>query len=111
MSMNDSRAASPVSEFTGENIEMVRQVIINDPHSTCDKIIPDASLSHGTIERIIHDCLKMKKVTSRWVSHQPTDDQKQRRIKLCHENLVKFQSGFRRLCDIITGDETWIYYR
>ena len=24
------RAASPVSEFTGENIELVRQVIIND---------------------------------------------------------------------------------
>ena len=66
------------------------------------------SLSHGTIERIIHDCLKMKKVTSRWVSHQPTDDQKQRRVKLCHENLMKFHSGFRRLCDIITGDETWI---
>ena len=49
------RSASLVSEFTGENIELVRQVISNDPHSTYDKIIPDTFLFHGTIERIIHD--------------------------------------------------------
>ena len=47
---DDPRSASSVSEFTGENIELVRQVISNDPRSTYDEIIPDASLSHGTIE-------------------------------------------------------------
>ena len=68
------RSASPLSEFTGENIELVRQIISNDPHSTYDEIIPDTFLSHGITERIIHDCLKMKKVTSRWVSHQRTHE-------------------------------------
>ena len=43
------RSASPLSQFTGENIELVRQVISNDPHSTYDEIILDTSLSHGTI--------------------------------------------------------------
>jgi [histone H3]-lysine36 N-dimethyltransferase SETMAR len=105
------RSGRPVSELTDENIELVRQVIINDPHSTYDEIIAETSLSHGTIERIIHDCLKMKKVTSRWVPHQLTDKQKQQRVKLCRENLAKFQDGSWRLCDIITGDETWIYHR
>ena len=47
---DDPRSASPVSKFTGENVELVRQVISNDPHPTYDEIIPDASLSHGTIE-------------------------------------------------------------
>ena len=65
---NPRSGRPPVSEFTGENIELVRQVISNDSHSTYDEIIAGTSLSHGTIERIIHDCLKMKKVTSRWVS-------------------------------------------
>ena len=32
----------------------------------------------------------MKKVTSRWVLHQLKNEQ---RVKLCRENLVKFQSG------------------
>jgi histone-lysine N-methyltransferase SETMAR len=53
----------------------------------------------------------MKKVTSRWVPHQLTAEQKQERVKLCRENLAKFRAGSWRLCDIITGDETWIYHR
>ena len=53
----------------------------------------------------------MKKVTSRWVPHQPTDEQKQQRVKFCRENLTKFQDGSWRLYDIITGDGTCIYHR
>ncbi|CAF3550480.1 unnamed protein product [Rotaria sp. Silwood1] len=53
----------------------------------------------------------MKKITSRWVPHQLTDEQKQERVKLCRENLAKFRDGSWRLCDVITGDETWIYHR
>ena len=61
------QSASLLSEFTGENIQLVRQVISNDPHSVYDEIIPTTSLSSGTIERTIHDWIKMKKVTSHWV--------------------------------------------
>ncbi|CAF4941683.1 unnamed protein product, partial [Rotaria socialis] len=53
----------------------------------------------------------MKKVTSRWIPHQLNDEQKQERLRLCRENLAKFRDGSWRLCDIITGDETWIYHR
>ena len=84
------RSATPLFEFTGENIEMVQQVISNDPHSTYDEIIPETSLPHGTIERVIYDCLLMKKVPSRWVPHQQTHEQ---RVKLCRENSSKFQNG------------------
>ncbi|CAF4420278.1 unnamed protein product, partial [Rotaria sp. Silwood2] len=108
---DDPRSGRPVFELTDENIELVREVINHDPHSTYDDIIAETFLSHGTIERIIHDCLKMKKITLRWVPHQLSDEQKQERVKLCRENLAKFRDGSGRLCDIITGDETWIYHR
>ena len=39
------RFASPLSQFTGENIELVRQVISNDPHSIYDEIIAEITLS------------------------------------------------------------------
>ena len=55
--------------------------------------------------------LKLRKVTSRWVPHQLTAEQKKERVKLCRENLAKFRAASWRLCDIITGDETWIYHR
>ena len=87
---DDPRPSSPISQFTGENTELVRQTISNDPHSTYYEITPATSFSHGTIERIIHEYQKMKKVTSRWVLHQSTHKQ---RVKLCRENLVKFQNG------------------
>ena len=84
------RSVSPLSQFTGENIQPLRQVISNDPHSTYSEIITETFLSHGTIERIIYDCLKMKRVTSRWVPHQLSHEQ---RIKLWRDNLAKFQNG------------------
>ena len=85
----DPRFGRPVSELTHENIELVREIINNDSHSTYDDIIAETSLSHDTIARIIHDCLKMQKITSRWVPHQLTDEQKQERVKLCRANLAK----------------------
>ena len=44
--VNDhSGSSGPLSQSTGENVELVRQVINNDPHSTYDEIIAEASLS------------------------------------------------------------------
>ena len=60
---DDLRSGRPLSELTDENIELIRQVITNDPHSTYNDIIAETFLPHGTIERIIHDHLKLRKVT------------------------------------------------
>ncbi|CAF1115050.1 unnamed protein product [Rotaria sp. Silwood1] len=108
---DDPRSGRPISVLTDENVECVRQVIEDDPHSTYDDIMGETDLSRGTIERIIHDRLKMRKVTSRWVAHQLTDEQKQKRLRICRQNLEKFRNGTWHLCDVITGDETWIYHR
>ena len=45
MSLIIPLSASPLSEFTGENIQLVRQVISNDPHSIYDEIKAETSLS------------------------------------------------------------------
>ncbi len=50
---DEPRSGRPISELTDTNIELVRQVINNDPHSTYDDIIAETFLSHGTIERIL----------------------------------------------------------
>ena len=112
---DDPRSGRSVSKITDkitdENIELVRTIIDEDPHSTNDDIEAETSLSHRTIFRIIHEYLKKKKITSRWVPHELTPEQKHLRVKFCRENLKKFSNNSWRLCDIVTGDETWIYYR
>ena len=86
---DDPRSGRPVSELMSVNIELLRQVISNDPHSIYDDIMAETSLSHSTIERIIRDCLTMRKVTSRWVPHQLSDAQKQEQARLFRENFGK----------------------
>lgn len=105
------RSGRPVSETTQENIDLVRRLIEEDPHSTYDDLEAETELSRGTISNIIHDHLKMRKVTSRWVPHELTPYQKQERVRICRENLTQFRNNSWRTCNIITGDETWVYCR
>lgn len=105
------RSGRPVTALTEENIEEVSRVIEEDPHATYDDIQEETGLSRGTIQTIIHDHLKLRKVTSRWVPHELTAKQKEERVRICTENLKRFREGSGRLYDIVTGDETWIYWR
>ena len=75
---DDPRSGHPVSGLTDENIELVRQILNDDPpHSTHDEIIAQTALSHGNIERIIHDCLKMKTNDISLGLYQLSDEPKQ----------------------------------
>jgi len=68
------------------------------------------SISSPAINSIIHDYLKLREVCARWVSHQLTNDQKQLRIQFYPHSLKIFEEGpFRRVFNIVTGDELWFY--
>ena len=85
--------------------------IKQDPFVTNDHIEVETSLSRGTIQTIIHSPLSLRKVTSCWVPHNLTDKNRLDRVQACRENLDKFKSNKWRLCDVITGDESWFYHR
>ena len=61
---DEPRSGRPVTGVTSENIERVRNVIDEDPHSTYDDIAAETSLCRGTIENILHEHLKLKKITT-----------------------------------------------
>ena len=57
-------------------------------------------------ERLWHGNICM-----RWVPHLLTDEQKQSRIRLASQVIEKYDKcDPRRLEEIVTGDETWIYH-
>ena len=68
-------------------------------------------MSFGTIQRIVSDHLNLRKMTARYISQDPTDVQRAERDGICKENLLKFQQGTWRLCDVITGDESWFRHK
>ena len=90
---------------------MVGAFIKDNPYCSYDEIEAETQLSRGSIYNIIHESLKMKKITSRWVAHELTQKNKAGRVRICEKNLAKFNSSKWRLCDVVTGDECWFYHR
>jgi len=107
---DDERVGRPITATTEANIELVRVVIKEIPFSIYDDIKAETSLSHFTINHIIHDCLKMRKITSRWVPHFLNAENRAKRVRVCHEWLDKIKNGSWRLSDIVTGDESSFYW-
>ncbi len=108
---DDPRSGRPITAHTEDNIELLRQLIEEDPHSTYNQIEAETGLSQPVIYRILHESLKLRKIVSRWVPHEVTAANRKERVNACRENLAMFNEGKWRLCDVVTGDESWIYWR
>jgi len=108
---DDPRSGRPITTCTRSNIELVRLAIEGNPHATYDEIEEETSISRASVFEIIHGSLKMRKLVSRWIPHELTAKNRKERVDACRENLDKFKDGKWRLCDVITGDESWFYLR
>ena len=87
------RSGRPLTEATDRNIEIIRALIDKNPHISIRYMVFETGLSYGTNNRIIHDDLKLKKLCGRWTPHQLTEKNKQQRMQICRENLVKLEFG------------------
>jgi len=106
-----ARPGRPITETTTEHIEQVRLLIDDDPCITIEDIQGQTGFSFGTVQRIIGDHLKLRKITARYIPKDLTDLQRAERVRICKDNLSKFHRGTWRLCDIVTGDESWFRHK
>ena len=60
---------------------------------TTEELQEQTDLSHGTIQQITSNHLSLRKIIARYVSKQLTDFQRAERVRICQENLAKFESG------------------
>jgi hypothetical protein len=69
------------------------------------------NLSRGTIWDIVHERLDYRKVCSKWVPCQPTDEHKKTHIGSFLMLLQRYEEhGKAFLRRIVTGDETWGFH-
>jgi len=64
-------------------IERVRQIIREDRRRTIDEVSMLVGIIHGTCHKILTEDLKMRRVTSKFVSRLLSVDQKQQRLDVC----------------------------
>ena len=88
-----ARPGRPVTETTSKNIEQLRQLIDDDPYLTIEELQEQTDLSYGMIHRIITNHLNLRKITARYIPKDLTDFQRAERVRICKENLSKFQQG------------------
>ncbi|CAF1130562.1 unnamed protein product [Rotaria sordida] len=108
---DEERSGRSVAEIIPENTEQVRNIVVDDPYVTTEELQGQTGLSYGTVHRILSDHLKLRKVTARYVPKQLTDSQRSERVQICKENLSRFEDGSWRLCDVVTGDESWFFHQ
>ena len=107
---DEIREGRPKSVVTPENIQAVRELILQDRHVTYREIEASLGISSTRMHSILHEHLAVKKICSRWIPHNLTITQKQARVDWCKEMLEKFDHGASKdVYKIVTGDETWIY--
>ena len=65
----------------------------------------------SSVLKNLSERLGLCKICTRWVPHLLTDEQKQSRVRLALQVIEKYHKcDPRRLEEIVTGDETWIYH-
>lgn len=107
---DEKRSGRPASAVTDENIVAVQQMIKEDQRCTYKDIEGALGISSPSVNEILHEKLGVRKLAARWVPHNLSEEQKRVRVNWCREMLERFNKGdSRRIFDIVTGDESWIY--
>jgi histone-lysine N-methyltransferase SETMAR len=105
------RSGRPPTAVTEENIAAVQKLIEEDPHIPVRKMRSILKIGTAAIQSIVHDTLRFRKLCTRWVPRELTDEQKKTRVNWCKMMLRVFNNGeSKRVFDIVTMDETWLYF-
>ena len=107
---NSDKPKQPLKRASNErNVAAVAKLVKEDPHVCIREISARLSLSYGTVHRIIHNDLHLRKLAAKWVPHKLTEEQKKQRVHAARDLLNRFEpNGPKRLTDVVTGDETWV---
>ena len=77
-----------------ENILAVRDLLEGNPHITTRQILCLLDISSGSLQTILHEHLKVRKLCARWVPHRLSPEQKTRRVDFCQSKI-----GAKQNCD------------
>lgn len=107
---DEPRSGRPIETVTEEKVAAVKRILKEDNRVTYQSMQHDLGISAHSLNTILNEKLKVKKLSARWIPHMLTQEQKEARVSFCHLMLQKFDNGRSRLIEnIVTGDETWLY--
>lgn len=105
------RQGAPVSVRTHETITAVRALVSENPRLSQLQIAQTLHISEGSAYRILTEDLRLRRVPAKWVPHSLTPSQKALRLNYCRQMVKEMkQRGPRFFSEVVTLDETWVYF-
>ena len=105
----NDRPGRPSTSRTDENVEKVKEMVMNDRRITIREVADDVGIWINPCHEIFSNVLGMKRVAEKFVPKLFNFEQKQRRMEVAQESLNEVNDDAELLKRIITGDETWVY--
>lgn len=102
-----SGPGAPRTQATEENLDKLRDLLIEQDDLTEDEMAEHLKVSHGTVANMISE-IGAKKICARWIPHDLNRGNKQTRIDYCEENLRMYHASSDMLDRVIALDESWI---
>ena len=81
---NKPKEPRPRTSRSEDMIARVEQMVMEDRRLTVKQMAANAGISVGSLDTILHDDLKMRKVSARWVPRMLTDENKASRVAVCY---------------------------
>ena len=108
---DDPRSGCPLSAFSEDDVTAVKRLLDEDARYTVDEISESLSINSSPVFMILKQRLGLCKICACWVPNRLSQAEKDRRVKIASE-LLQIYDGCddKRLCEIVTGDETWISF-
>lgn len=106
---NEPKQPRPRTSRTETTIACVEQVVMEYRRLGVHYIASKLGISIGSVKSILHDDLKMRKVSSRWVPRMLTDEHNSVRVAICQQMLTRdaaMNGAF--FSSVVTMDETWM---
>ncbi|XP_076041942.1 protein GVQW3-like [Oratosquilla oratoria] len=108
---DEPRSGRPRTSATDENIELVRDVVIDDRRISTRVIADREGISQERTDHILRNELEMSRVSARWVSRLLTHDQVRTCATLSRDNFTLIQQEPESfLARFVTMNETWVHH-
>ncbi|PNF22849.1 hypothetical protein B7P43_G17938 [Cryptotermes secundus] len=108
---NKPKQSRPRTSRSDNMVERVEKVVLEDRRLSAENIASKVGISVGSVHTILHEDLRMRKVSSRWVPRMLVDDHKAASMAIFQAmltrdegmNLAFFRSN-------VTMDEIWMLF-